>query len=93
VLVPLSPAIRIRGVAVSLHASAESRARYRDKDASGYGGVTDDYVVVDLLGSYRYSDGMELFARVVNLFDENYQVTYGTNTLGRSVYVGARLGF
>jgi len=70
-----------------------ARARYRDKDASGYGGVTDDYVVVDLLGSYRYSDGMELFARVVNLFDENYQVTYGTNTLGRSVYVGARLGF
>ena len=50
-------------------------------------------MVVDLLGSYRYSDGMELFARVVNLFDENYQVTYGTNTLGRSVYVGARLGF
>jgi vitamin B12 transporter len=70
-----------------------ARVRYRDGDSSGYGGVTDDYVVADLLGSYRYSDGMELFARVVNLFDEKYQVTYGTNTLGTSVYVGARLGF
>ncbi len=70
-----------------------ARVRYRDGDASGFGGVTDDYVVADLLGSYRYSDGMELFARVVNLFDESYQVSYGTNTLGTSVYVGARLGF
>jgi outer membrane cobalamin receptor len=36
---------------------------------------------------------MELFARVVNLFDEHYQVSYGANTLGTSVYVGARMGF
>jgi vitamin B12 transporter len=70
-----------------------ARVRYRDSDASGFGGVTDDYVVADLLGSYRYSDGMELFARVVNLFDEHYQVSYGANTLGTSVYVGARMGF
>lgn len=74
-------------------AELTARVRYRDGDASGFGGTTDAYVVADLLGSYRYSDGMELFARVVNLFDEAYQVTYGANTLGTSVYVGARLGF
>lgn len=74
-------------------AELTARIRYRDGDASGFGGVTDDYVVADLLGSYRFSEGVELFARVVNLFDESYQVTYGTNTLGTSVYGGVRLGF
>lgn len=69
------------------------RIRYRDGDSSGWGGTTDDYIVVDLLGSYRIADDIELYARVVNLFDEFYQVTYGTNTLGRSVYGGVRLAF
>lgn len=69
------------------------RARYRDGDSSGFGGATDDFVVVDLLGSYRLSEQVELFARVVNLFDETYQVTYGSNTLGTSAYAGVRLSF
>lgn len=70
-----------------------ARARYRDGDGSGFGGVTEDYIVVDLLGSYRFSDDVELYARVVNLFDEQYQVSYGKNALGTSVYGGVRLSF
>ena len=74
-------------------AELTARARYRDGDSSGFGGATDGYIAVDLLGSYRFKEGVELFARVVNLFDDSYQVLYGTNTLGTSVYGGARLGF
>ena len=69
------------------------RARFRDDDSSGYGGATRAYTVVDLLGSYRISENIELFGRVVNLFDKWYQASYGTNTLGRSVYGGVRVSF
>jgi vitamin B12 transporter len=69
------------------------RARFRDDDTSGYGGATDAYAVVDVLGSYRISPNVELYGRVVNLFDKWYQVSYGTNTLGRSVYGGVRVSF
>lgn len=70
-----------------------ARARYRDGDATGFGGATDDYVVFDLLGSYRYSDSAEIYARIVNLFDEQYQVSYGKNALGMSIYGGVRMAF
>ncbi len=74
-------------------AELTARARYRDGDASGFGGDTAAYVTVDLLGAYTLSDRIELYARAVNLFDRFYQVTYGTNALGLSVYGGARLQF
>jgi hypothetical protein len=47
----------------------------------------------DPLGSYRFSEGVELCACVVNLFDEFCRVSYGTNTPGTSVYGGMRLRF
>jgi len=74
-------------------AELTARVRYRDGDSSGFGGATDDYVVVDLLGSYKFTDDMELYFRVVNVLDETYQVSYGKNALGRSIYGGARLSF
>lgn len=70
-----------------------ARVRFRDDDSSGFGGSTDAYAVVDLLGSYRITGNIELFGRVVNLFDKWYQVNYGTNTLGRSAYGGVRINF
>jgi vitamin B12 transporter len=74
-------------------ASFTARVRYRDGDASGFGGATQPYTVVDLLGSYGITDGIELYGRVVNLFDKFYQVSYGTQTLGLSAYGGVRLSF
>ncbi|SKB91793.1 TonB-dependent receptor plug domain-containing protein [Sphingopyxis flava] len=52
-----------------------------------------DYVVVDLRASYPLAAGIELFGRVENLFDEEYQTVATYNTAGRSAYVGARWGF
>jgi len=45
-------------------------------DESNQVGKLDGYVVADLRGRYRISDHIELFARVSNLFDEDYE-TFG----------------
>jgi vitamin B12 transporter len=73
--------------------SLTARARYADGNGSGYGGATKAYTVVDLLGSVAVTDKIEVYARIVNLFDTWYQVSYGTQTLGRSAYGGVRLSF
>ncbi|MFC4257224.1 TonB-dependent receptor plug domain-containing protein [Croceibacterium xixiisoli] len=70
-----------------------ARARYRDKDTSGFGGVTQAYAVVDLLASFDISARLQLYGRVVNLFDKQYQMSYGTNTQGLSGYGGVRVNF
>jgi vitamin B12 transporter len=73
-------------------ASATIRVRYQDRNLTGYYGPTSAYAVVDLLGSYRLTDQVELYARVVNLFDKWYQITSGFQTLGTSAYGGIRIG-
>ena len=72
--------------------SFTARARYRGRNAASYGGVTDGYHVVDLLGSFDLTDKVQLYGRVVNLFDSDYQVSFGQNPLGRSLYAGLRVG-
>ena len=74
-------------------ASLGARMRFRDGDASGYGGVTQSYTTVDVLGSYGITERIELYGRVVNLFDKHYQVIYGTETLGLSAFGGVRVSF
>lgn len=73
--------------------SLTARLRYRDGDKSGWAGDTRAYAVVDLLGSYALSEKVEIYGRVVNLFDKWYQASYGTQTLGLSAYGGVRLSF
>ncbi|MGV1681772.1 TonB-dependent receptor plug domain-containing protein [Sphingopyxis sp. NJF-3] len=53
----------------------------------------DDYVLVDLRASYPLVAGIDLFGRIENLFDEQYQAVATYNTAGRSAYVGVRWGF
>lgn len=73
--------------------SVTARARYADGNKSGWAGATKAFTVVDLLGSVAVTDKVEIYARVVNLFDTWYQVSYGTQSLGRSAYGGVRLSF
>ncbi|MGE4429523.1 MAG: TonB-dependent receptor plug domain-containing protein [Sphingobium sp.] len=73
--------------------SLTARARYRSRNASSYGGVTEAYAVADLLASYGITEQIELYGRVTNLFDKFYQMSYGTNALGRAAYGGVRVSF
>lgn len=51
------------------------------------------YVLLDIRTSYPVNDHLELYARVENLTDRHYEVTYRYGTLGRSAYLGARTTF
>lgn len=50
----------------------------------------DAYTLVDLRSEYAITPTFSLFARVENLFDEQYMTAYRYGTLGRSVYAGFR---
>lgn len=47
-----------------------------------------DYTVVDIAGSYDLTQSLKVTARVVNLFDEDYQEVWGYATRGRTAYLG-----
>lgn len=53
----------------------------------------DGYTVVNLLGRWRVADGISLFGRIENLFDEEYEEVLNYNTPGRSAYGGVRVEF
>jgi vitamin B12 transporter len=46
------------------------------------------YALVNLTARYRVAPGLDLTARVENLFDRDYQTAWGYNQPGRSVFVG-----
>jgi vitamin B12 transporter len=48
---------------------------------------------MDLLGSYALSDAIEIYGRLVNLFDKEYQYEWGSSTYDRSAFAGFRVGF
>jgi vitamin B12 transporter len=50
----------------------------------------DDYVLVDVAGSYEIFEGVALVGRVENLLDEQYQEVFGYNTPGIGAYAGIR---
>lgn len=49
------------------------------------------YVLVDLRAAYPVTDKVELFARIENLFDEQYETAYRYGTARRAAYTGVRL--
>ena len=56
-------------------------------------GTVGSWTRVDMSGRYALSDGVELYARIENLFDRQYQQVIGYGTPGLSGYFGARLSF
>ena len=62
-------------------------------NAASFGGITESFVTVDFLGSYDFSDKIEIYARVVNLFDESYQYEWGSSTYDRSGFAGVRVRY
>ena len=57
-----------------------------------YGGriALDGFTLVTLSGSYQITSGLQVFARVENALDEDYEEVYGYETLGRTAYMGLR---
>jgi vitamin B12 transporter len=49
------------------------------------------YGIVDLAASYQLSQSFEIFGRVDNLFDKEYQEVLGYGTLGAAAYGGIKV--
>jgi vitamin B12 transporter len=55
--------------------------------------VVDGYTVVDFRASYALRNDLELFGRIENAFDEEYETIARYGTPGRGVFVGVRQTF
>ena len=53
----------------------------------------DDYWLVNLAASYKLQKGVELFGRVENALDAQYQEIFGFNTPGVTAFAGLRFTF
>lgn len=62
------------------------------QDFDNLGAVTElaDYITLNLSGSYELNDSWEVFARVDNLTDSDYEEVFGFATPGVSGYAGLR---
>ena len=74
---------------------AGGRSRTRDVDPSfgTFGGLFDapGYAVVNAGAAWRVAGVVEVFGRVTNLFDREYEEALGFPALGRSGIVGLRV--
>ena len=66
--------------------------RYNGEERDNNGRI-DDWTRVDLTGAYEINERVELFGRVENLFDEDYQQILGYGAPGLSGSIGIRLRY
>jgi vitamin B12 transporter len=55
--------------------------------------VLDGYTLVDLRASYAVSKSLEVFGRIENVLDDDYQTVFRYGSLGRTFYGGLRQSF
>lgn len=48
------------------------------------------YTVVNIGGSFKFTDRLEAYGRIDNLFDADYQEVFGYNTQGRAAFAGLK---
>ena len=53
----------------------------------------DDFDVVDINARYQINENVEVYARIENALDEDYQEIVGFNSAERGSYIGAKLSF
>ncbi len=68
-------------------------ARSSHDAVDSFGVDIDDYEVLDLTARYQVLDGLEIFARIENLLDEDYEEVPTYNTSGTAGYAGVRYSF
>ncbi|MEM1088482.1 MAG: TonB-dependent receptor [Pseudomonadota bacterium] len=67
--------------------------RYNGEEPNTDGTTLDAWTRVDVTGSYDVNDRVELFGRIENLLDKEYQQILGYGTPDLSGYVGIRLRY
>jgi vitamin B12 transporter len=55
--------------------------------------LLDDYVLLSAAASYELSPGFQLYGRVENALNENYQEVFGFETADLAAYVGLRFTY
>ncbi|WP_321393555.1 TonB-dependent receptor plug domain-containing protein [Emcibacter sp.] len=68
-------------------------ATHNSEETDPYSPPVEAWTRVDFRAAYKLNDRIELYGRVDNLLDEEYQQIYGYGTPDRSFYIGARAGF
>jgi vitamin B12 transporter len=58
-----------------------------------FSGLVDSWIRVDAAASYAVTDTVEVYGRLENIFDVDYEYVSGYNTAGRSGYLGLRAKF
>jgi outer membrane cobalamin receptor len=80
---------------VTMFAMVEGRGATLDAEPAfgPSGGLYENpgRAVMDLGASYRLAGGMDVFARVLNLFDRDYEEVLGYPAPGRTAFVGVRV--
>ena len=72
--------------------SGSAVLRYNGDETEGpFGSDVDAWIRVDLAASYALNETIEIYGRIENLFDEDYQQVSGYGTPGLSGYAGVRL--
>ncbi|MCF6197207.1 MAG: TonB-dependent receptor [Emcibacter sp.] len=66
---------------------------YNGKETDRFSPGTDGWTRFDLKASYEFSDGIEVYGRVDNLFNKEYQQVFGFGTPDRSFFAGVRSKF
>lgn len=66
---------------------------YNGDETESFGAPLDSFVVVNIRADYDISEQIEVFARIDNLFDEDYFDNSGFNTAPLSAYGGFRVRF
>ncbi len=65
---------------------------YNDRESEPFGAPdNDDWTRVDLRSAFQLNETVELYGRVENLFDEQYQDLSGYGTPGLSGFFGVRI--
>lgn len=53
----------------------------------------DSFILASLRASYPLTDNLEIFGRIENLFDAEYETVRGYGSLGRNAFAGVRANF
>ncbi len=74
--------------------SGSAVLRYNGAESEGpFGEDVDSWIRLDLAAQYAFSETIEIYGRIENVFDEQYQQISGFGAPGVSAYGGVRLSF